>query len=302
MNKVILMGRLTREPDVRVAGNGSDGLVIARFTLAVDRRRTTQDGQREADFISCVAFGKVAEFVQRYLHTGTKIAVNGRIQTGSYVKQDGQKVYTTEVVADEIEFAESKAAADVRFGNQQRDGYQGRPQYPNPAPNPNPNQYPYQNPYQNQIPVPYPNQNPYQGQSVMAPGVPQVPQYGQYREAPVNQGFMQQPNPQMPVQGAMPEAPKAPVEAAPVRVPEAPVMPAPEPVTEAPCAIEAEAETKAGTEPAAEEKFMPAPEEAVAEEAVREQETPEEIEAGSEVGQGFMNIVEGVEDESLPFN
>ncbi len=283
MNKVILMGRLTREPEVRVAGNGSDGLVIARFTLAVDRRRTSQDGQREADFISCVAFGRVAEFVQRYLHTGTKIAVNGRIQTGSYVKQDGQKVYTTEVVADEIEFAESKAAADIRFGNQQRDGYQGRPQYQNPTPTPNPNQYPYQNQVQ------YPNQNPYQGQSAMAPGAPQVPQYGQYREAPVNQGFMQQPVPQMPVQGSKSEAPQAPV------------MPAPETVTEAPCAAEAEAETKTGTEAAA-EKFMPAPEEAVAEEAVQEERTPEEIEAGSEVGQGFMNIVEGVEDESLPFN
>ena len=282
MNKVILMGRLTREPEVRVAGNGSDGLVIARFTLAVDRRRTSQDGQREADFISCVAFGRVAEFVQRYLHTGTKIAVNGRIQTGSYVKQDGQKVYTTEVVADEIEFAESKAAADVRFGNQQRDGYQGRPQYQNPTTNPN--QYPYQNQVQ------YPNQNPYQGQSAMAPGAPQVPPYGQYREAPVNQGFMQQPVPQMPVQGSKPQAPQAPV------------MPAPETVTEAPCAAEEEAETKAGTEAAAAEKFMPAPEEAVAEEAVQEERTPEEIEAGSEVGQGFMNIVEGVEDESLPFN
>ena len=297
MNKVILMGRLTREPEERVAGNGSDGLVIARFTLAVDRRRTSQDGQREADFISCVAFGKVAEFVQRYLHTGTKIAVNGRIQTGSYVKQDGQKVYTTEVVADEIEFAESKAAADVRFGNQQRDGYQGRPQYPNPTPIPT--QYPYQNPNQ----VQYPNQNPYQGQSAMAPGAPQVPQYGQYREAPVNQGFMQQSIPQMPVQDPVPKAaPQVPSEGTPVRVPEVPVMPAPETVAETRCEEGAEAETKAGTEPAAAEKFMPAPEEKVSEEAVQEQEPPEEIETGSEVGQGFMNIVEGVEDESLPFN
>ena len=113
MNKVILMGRLTRDPDVRYT-QGENPMAVARFTLAVDRRRTNADGQRDADFISCTSFGKNAEFAERYLHQGTKIVLTGRIQTGSYTNKDGQKVYTTDVVAEDMEFAESKAASENR--------------------------------------------------------------------------------------------------------------------------------------------------------------------------------------------
>ena len=105
MNKVILMGRLTRDPDIR---NGADGNInVARYNLAVDRRFADSNGNRVADFISCVAFGKSAEFVSKYLKKGTKIAVEGRIQTGSYDDKDGKKVYTTDVIVESHEFAES---------------------------------------------------------------------------------------------------------------------------------------------------------------------------------------------------
>ena len=110
MNKVILMGRLTRDPDVRYSA-GENALAIARYTLAVDRR-FKRDGEATADFISCVAFGRVAEFAERYFHQGIRIVVSGRIQTGSYTNREGQKVYTTEVVVEEQEFAESKSASD----------------------------------------------------------------------------------------------------------------------------------------------------------------------------------------------
>lgn len=103
MNKVILIGRLTKDPDVR---KGND-TAIARYTLAVDRRNKN----KEADFISCVSFGKAAEFAEGYLHKGTKIAVIGRIQTGSYTKGDGAKVYTTDVVVENHEFVESKGGS-----------------------------------------------------------------------------------------------------------------------------------------------------------------------------------------------
>ena len=108
MNKVILMGRLTRDPDIRYT-QGENSMAIARYTLAVDRR-FKKEGEQSADFISCVAFGKQAEFAEKYLHQGTKIAITGRIQTGSYTNKDGQRVYTTDVVVEEQEFAESKAA------------------------------------------------------------------------------------------------------------------------------------------------------------------------------------------------
>ena len=110
MNKVIIMGRMTRDPDVRYT-QGDNSMAIARYTLAVDRRfsRNNQDGQT-ADFISCVAFGKSAEFCEKYCHNGTKLVVTGRIQTGSYTNKDGQKVYTTDIVAEDQEFAESKNA------------------------------------------------------------------------------------------------------------------------------------------------------------------------------------------------
>ena len=111
MNKVILMGRLTRDPDIRYT-QGDNSMAIARYTIAVDRRmrRDAADGQQTADFIGCVAFGRQAEFAERYLHQGTKIVATGRIQTGSYVNKDGQKVYTTDVVVEDQEFAESKSA------------------------------------------------------------------------------------------------------------------------------------------------------------------------------------------------
>lgn len=108
MNKAILMGRLTRDPEVRYT-NGDNPMCIARYTLAVDRR-FKREGQDSADFIPCVAFGKGGEFVEKYCKKGTKLAVTGRIQTGSYTNRDGQKVYTTEVVVEEQEFAESKAS------------------------------------------------------------------------------------------------------------------------------------------------------------------------------------------------
>lgn len=108
MNKVILMGRLTREPDIRFS-QGEKPTAVARFNLAVTRKYKS-NGQEEADFINCVAFGKIAEFAEKYLHQGTKVVVCGRIQTGSYTSKDGQKIYTTDVVAEEVEFAESKKA------------------------------------------------------------------------------------------------------------------------------------------------------------------------------------------------
>lgn len=114
MNKVILMGRLTRDPEVRYS-QGDTPTAIARYTLAVDRR-TRKDGEASADFISCVAFGKSAEFAEKYLRKGTKLVITGRIQTGSYTNKDGAKVYTTDVVVEDQEFAESKAAAS---GNQE---------------------------------------------------------------------------------------------------------------------------------------------------------------------------------------
>lgn len=112
MNKVILMGRLTREPDVRYSQNADGSMAVARYTLAVDRRRgRNSDNEQSADFISCVAFGRAGEFAEKYLHQGTKVVVSGRIQTGSYTNKDGQRVYTTDVVVDDQEFAESKASA-----------------------------------------------------------------------------------------------------------------------------------------------------------------------------------------------
>ena len=118
MNKVILMGRLTRDPEVRYS-QGETPLAIARYSLAVDRRqnRNNPDGQT-ADFINCVAFGRQGEFAEKYFHKGIKIAVTGRIQTGSYTNKDGVKVYTTEVVVEEQEFAESKAASEQSGGFQ----------------------------------------------------------------------------------------------------------------------------------------------------------------------------------------
>ena len=130
MNKVILMGRLTRNPEVRYSA-GDSSMAIARYTLAVDRRFTRRGEDNNgatADFIPCVAFGRSAEFAEKYFHHGLKVVVTGRIQTGSYTNRDGQKVYTTDVVVEEQEFAESKAAAGSNDG-----GYHQPADRPSPA-------------------------------------------------------------------------------------------------------------------------------------------------------------------------
>ena len=120
MNKVILMGRLTRDPDVRYS-QGENPTAIARYSLAVDRRFNRGD-ENNTDFINIVAFGRAGEFAEKYLHKGTKVLVTGRIQTGSYTNKDGQKVYTTDVVAEDQEFAESKNASS-------EGGYAGNSNY-----------------------------------------------------------------------------------------------------------------------------------------------------------------------------
>lgn len=131
MNKVILMGRLTRNADVRWS-QGQDQKAIARFTLAVDRKVRREEGNQEqqtADFISCVAFGKTAEFLEKYGTQGTKFAIEGRIQTGSYTNKDNQKVYTTDVVVEHMEFAESKRSQEDGqvHGNVDPDGFMNIP-------------------------------------------------------------------------------------------------------------------------------------------------------------------------------
>ena len=120
MNRVILMGRLTRDPEVRYS-QGERSMAIARYTLAVDRRGRRggngDDSAQTADFIPCVAFDRAGEFAEKYFHQGTKLVVTGRIQTGSYTNRDGQKVYTTEVIVEEQEFAESRAESDANRAN-----------------------------------------------------------------------------------------------------------------------------------------------------------------------------------------
>ena len=127
MNKVILMGRLTRDPEVRYS-QGDSATAVARYTLAVDRR-FKRDGEARADFINCVVFGKSAEFAERYFRQGLKVVVSGRIQTGSYTNRDGVKVYTTDVVVEDQEFAESKAASESSMGS-----YRQASPSPSPAP------------------------------------------------------------------------------------------------------------------------------------------------------------------------
>lgn len=117
MNKTILVGRLTKDPETRQSGDK----VVTRFTLAVDRKYKT-DGGQSADFISCVAFGKTAEFIEKYFRKGVKIALDGRIQTGSYTDKDGVKHYTTDVVAESVEFAESKRTDGTQTTGEQPAG------------------------------------------------------------------------------------------------------------------------------------------------------------------------------------
>ena len=132
MNKVILMGRLTRDPDVRYS-QGESATAVARYTLAVDRRgRRDMNGEsQQADFIPCVAFDRAAEFAEKYFRQGMRVLVSGRIQTGSYTNRDGQKVYTTEVILDDQEFADSKGASSGNDG-----GFQ--PSYQQPSSRPAP--------------------------------------------------------------------------------------------------------------------------------------------------------------------
>ncbi len=109
MNKVILMGRLTRDPEVRYS-QGDNATAIAKFALAVNRK-TKRENETSADYINCISFGRSAEFAEKYFRKGTKIVILGRIQTGSYTNRDGQKVYTTDIVIEEQDFAESKSAS-----------------------------------------------------------------------------------------------------------------------------------------------------------------------------------------------
>ena len=131
MNKAILMGRLTRDPEVRYT-SGENSLAIARYTLAVDRK-IRKDGDATADFIPCVVFGRSAEFVEKYFRKGLKIAIVGHVQTGSYTNRDGQNVYTTEVVVEDQEFAESKNSAASNDGGYNGGGYNSAPARPQPA-------------------------------------------------------------------------------------------------------------------------------------------------------------------------
>ena len=134
MNKVILMGRLTRDPEVRYS-QGDNSMAIARYTLAVDRRfNRNNNDENSADFIGCVAFGKSGEFAEKYFRQGMRVLISGRIQTGSYVNRDGQKVYTTEVIIDDQEFADSKGAASDMGGYQNAGGYQQPAQAQRPVP------------------------------------------------------------------------------------------------------------------------------------------------------------------------
>ena len=125
------MGRLTRDPEVRYSA-GENAMAIARYTLAVDRR-FRRDGEATADFINCVSFGRTAEFAEKYYRQGLKIVVSGRIQTGSYTNRDGQKVYTTEVVVEEQEFAESKASSDSYAASRPQQNNYAAPSMPSPS-------------------------------------------------------------------------------------------------------------------------------------------------------------------------
>lgn len=126
MNKWIGTGRLCGDPEVRYS-QGENAMAIARYRLAVDRR-FKKDNEQTADFIPCVAFGKAAEFAEKYLHKGMKIAVTGRIQTGSYDNKDGQKVYTTEIVVEEQEFCESKGSSESQAAQASDDGFMSIPE------------------------------------------------------------------------------------------------------------------------------------------------------------------------------
>ena len=125
MNKVILMGRLTRDPETRTAAAGT---TVGRYSIAVDRKHTQQDGQPTADFINIVTFGKAAEWAEKYLKKGTKVLVTGRLQTGSFTNKDGVKIYTTDVVAEDQEFTEKKSDGSSNRAPSAFDGFEEGPE------------------------------------------------------------------------------------------------------------------------------------------------------------------------------
>ena len=131
MNKVVLVGRLTRDPEVRYS-QGNNATAVARYTVAVDRR-FKRDGEPTADFIPCVVFGRSAEFAEKYFRQGMRVSISGRIQTGSYTNKDGNRVYTTDVVVEEQEFAESKAAASENAGGGYQQAGAAAPTRPEPT-------------------------------------------------------------------------------------------------------------------------------------------------------------------------
>lgn len=135
MNKVVLMGRLTRDPEVRYS-QGNNTTAVARFSLAVDRR-IKRENEASVDYINCVSFGKSAEFAEKYFRKGTKIVICGRIQTGSYTNRDGQKVYTTDIVIEEQDFAESKAASQQNNAGAQQGYSKSQSQQPKAQPQTN---------------------------------------------------------------------------------------------------------------------------------------------------------------------
>lgn len=126
MNNVVLMGRLTKDPEIRYS-NGETPVCIARYTLAVDRR-FKRDGEQAADFIRCIAFGKLGEHAEKYYHKGMRICISGRIQTGSFTDKDGNKVYTTDVIAETQEFAESKRDQSAAAPAADDDGFMAVPE------------------------------------------------------------------------------------------------------------------------------------------------------------------------------
>lgn len=137
MNKVVLVGRLTRDPEVRYS-QGDSATAVARYTVAVDRR-FKRENEPTADFIPCVVFGRSAEFAEKYFRQGMRVSVSGRIQTGSYTNRDGVKVYTTEVIIEEQEFAESRAESEANRNSYQQNSYQQNSyQQSAPAPAPMP--------------------------------------------------------------------------------------------------------------------------------------------------------------------
>ena len=166
MNSVVLVGRLTRDPDIRYS-QGAEPMCIARFTVAVDRRFNRE--KQEADFISCLAFGKTGQFVEKYFHKGNRICLSGRIQTGSYKNKDGNTVYTTDVIAEAVEFVENKPQQGYQTPQQ---GYQQvyQPQQPAQQYQPQPQYQPQQQTvqqYSTQQPMPPQAQQQYPQQSFM---------------------------------------------------------------------------------------------------------------------------------------